>query len=202
MYVIYKENNIPTVGGVHPKGIETGLGMYGEWNLADCPTDKMHEYKEFGFISVPLEVAKGIMVADFQMDDDMQLEEVSEVFTLSEQDEKNLEASKKYINNIELKLITRAKVREIKDVEDDLVDLKRMAQSLITFINDDWKNATTNQKNSSKYSDLMNKLSQTIPSNVVVLSSLTKDMSKLESIVDSEIEIAEIVDNYYLSKKL
>jgi len=49
---------------------------------------------------------------------------------LTDIDKENMEESKKFINNLEAKLLTRSKVRELKDVEDDLVDLKRVIQSL------------------------------------------------------------------------
>lgn len=208
MFVIYKENNIPGVGGVHPQGIETGLGYYNGWNLANCPEDKIHNYKEFGFVAVTSQVANGLTIIDSIVEDDsvgvgseMIAPDVTKVI-LSEQDKSNIEAAKTFINNLGLKLITRAKVREIKDLEDDLVDIKRMSQTLITFVVDDWKNKPTTEKNMSKYKSVMDMLSNTVYENIATLTSMDKDLEKITEIVDMEVEIAKVVDTYYLTKKL
>ncbi len=201
MYVIYKENVIPTVGGIHPQGIEIGLAFYDGWNLADCPTNKIHFYKEFDFVAVPNEVVAGLQILDTMVEeDDGSPEGDLTNFTLSEKDESDVEAAKTFINNIELKLITRAKVREVKDLEDDLVDLKRLVHSMITFASDDWnvKSDTTN----SKFKDLMNLLTPAIAENIGSLSTIEKDLQKIEEVVDLEVEIAKVVDTYYLTKKL
>jgi len=208
MYVIYRENNLPGIGGVHPKGINVGLGYYKGWNLANCPENKMHDYKEFDFISVPMDVVKGLQILDRLVLEDAELAsfgapEGSKIdLTLSAEDELNIEATKKFINNIELKVIVRAKVRELKDLEDDLVDLKRFIQSLITFSIDDWNNKPDVEKEKSKYKVVMNDLTITVAENTGILSTIEKDLHKLETLVDMEVEIATIVDNYYLTKKL
>ncbi len=208
MYVIYRENNLPGIGGVHPKGINVGLGYYKGWNLANCPENKMHDYKEFDFISVPMDVVKGLQILDRLVLEDVELAsfgapEGSKIdLTLSAEDELNIEAAKKFINNIELKVVVRAKVRELKDLEDDLVDLKRFIQSLITFSIDDWNNKPDVEKEKSKYKMVMNDLTITVAENTGILSTIEKDLHKLETLVDMEVEIATIVDNYYLTKKL
>lgn len=203
MFVIYKENNIPGVGAIHPQGIEVSLAFYNGWNLADCPSEKIHFYKEFDFIAVPANVARGIRILDTITDEnDGSPEGTITNFKLSIQDEEDAEAAKKYINNIDLKLITRAKVREIKDIEDDLVDLKKLVQSLLTFTVDDWKNKPESDKEKSKYKTVMADLSDAISENISALSTVESDLQKIEDIVDLEVEIASIVDTYYLTKKL
>jgi hypothetical protein len=208
MFVIYKENFIPGVGGIHPQGIETGLGYYNGWNLADCPESKIHNYKEFDFVAVDSQVARGLTIVDSMNDDedaeiDVELiaDDVTKT-TLSDQDKLDIEAAKTFINNLELKLVTRAKVREMKDLEDDLVDIKRMAQILITFAVDDWKNKPAAEQNVSKYKSVMEGLSNAVVENVGALSSVDKDLDKINEIVDMEVEIAKVVDEYYLTKKL
>jgi len=203
MFVIYKENNIPTVGGVHPQGIETSLAYYEGWNLADCPTEKIHEYKEFNFIAVPKNVVNGLKLLDTAVEeDDGSPEGTITNFTLSIKDETDIEAAKTFINNINLKLVTRAKVREMKDIEDDLVDLKKMVQSMITFAVDDWNNKPESEKSNSKFKSIFPDLTSAISSNKESLSTIDKDLEKIEEIVDLEVAIAAVVDNYYLSKKL
>jgi hypothetical protein len=211
MYVIYKENNLPGIGGVHPQGIEVGLGYYKGWNLASCPDEKIHYYKEFDFVSVPSNVVKGLQILD-----SMLLEEVevaagkgmgaptnSEIkITLSDMDKENKEAAEKFINNLELKAVTRAKVREIKDLEDDLVDLKRVLHSLITFVVDDWRVKSTEDKQKSRFKNVLDSLDITVAENIDVLSTIEKDLKKIEQIVDTEVSIAKVVDEYYLTKKI
>lgn len=219
MYVLYKENNIPGVGGVHPQGITVGLAYYKGWNLAECPDDKVHFYKEFDFVAVSSKVAYGLQVLDRITIEDVEVSglnltndpvigkmgapvETEINISLSDLDKENMELAEKFINNLELKMVTRAKVREIKDVEDDLVDLKRVVHSLITFVVDDWRVKSDEEKEKSKFKTVLNNLDATVAENVGILSTIEKDLKKLENIVDLEVEIANVVDSYYLTKKL
>ena len=90
----------------------------------------------------------------------------------------------------------------MKDIEDDLVDLKRLVHSLVTFASDDWNVKTDTEKNNSKFKDLMNNLTPAIAENIGALSTIEKDLQKIEDVVDLEVEIAKVVDTYYLTKKL
>lgn len=205
MFVIYKENIIPGVGGIHPQGIETGLAVYNNWVLANCPTEKIHNYKEFDFVAVGTVVANGLILLDSiieETEDEEALAPGDSAFTFSEKDESDIEEAKKFINNIELKLITRAKVREIKDVEDDLVDLKKMVQSLVSFSVADWETKSQTQKDASKFGTLMTNLKTALSENRSSIATVESDLEKLETVIDLEVEIANVVDNYYFTKKL
>lgn len=217
MYVIYKENNLPGVGGVHPQGIEIGLAYYKGWNLANCPDDKMHLYKEFDFVSISSNVVRGLEILDSVTLEDVEKNGVVEDGfdamgapmetsvinpTLSDLDKEHMEAAKTFINNLELKMVTRAKVREVKDLEDDLVDLKRVVQSLVTFVVDDWRVKSSADKNKSRFKTVLDDLDTTVAKNIGALSTIEKDLDKIESIVDTEVEIATLVNEYYLTKKL
>lgn len=217
MYVIYKENNLPGVGGIHPQGIDIGLAYYKGWNLANCPEDKAHFYKEFDFVAVPMQVVKGLEILDSLLVEDVE-EELNEndesmglmgapldsqiEINLSDLDKENKEAAETFINNLELKLVTRAKVREMKDLEDDLVDLKRVVHSLVTFVVDDWRVKSTADKDKSRFKTILNGLDTTVAENIGALSTIENDLQKIEDVVDMEIEIAKVVDEYYLTKKL
>lgn len=218
MYVIYKENILPGVGGYHPQGIETGLAYYKGWNLAICPDDKVHFYKEFDFVAVTPQIVKGLQILDSLVVEDAEADamavgldiagamgapEGSEIkITLSDLDKENMEVAETFINNLELKMVTRAKVREMKDLEDDLVDLKRVVHSLITFVVDDWRVKSDSDKNKSKFKTILDKLDTTVAENIGALSTIENDLQKIEDIVDLEVEIAKVVDEYYLTKKL
>lgn len=214
MYVIYKENNLPGVGGVHPQGIETGLAYYKGWNLAKCPDERTHYYKEFDFVSVSARVATGLRILDTLTVEDVELNAAGTAtlrgapvtspiqIDLSEEDKANKELAETFINNIELKTITRAKVRELKDLEDDLVDLKRVIQSLLTFVIDDWRVKPQSEKDKSRFKTVLNELDTTVLDNIDALSTIEKDLKKLEQIVDMEVTIAKVVEENYLAKKL
>jgi len=205
MFVIYKENLIPGVGGVHPQGIKTGLAVYNNWVLADCPTDKIHNYKEFDFIAVSNTVSNGLILLDGMIEETEDLEALApdnSAVTFSEKDESDMEEAKKFINNIELKLITRARVRKIKDIEDDLVDLKKMVQSLVSFVVSDWDTKSEAQKNASKFGTLIKNLKVALSQDRSSISTIEADLEKLESVIDLEVEIAQVVDNYYFANKL
>lgn len=212
MYVIYKENNLPGVGGIHPQGIETGLAYYKGWNLANCPDERAHYYKEFDFVTVPSNVVKGLQILDNLFVEDVELlaagvdlgapKSSTIQITLSDMDKENVEAAETFINNLELKIVTRAKVREIKDVEDDLVDLKRVVHSLVTFVVDDWRVKSDADKEKSRFKSVLNDLDSTVAENIDALSTIEKDLKKIERIVDAEVAIAKVVDEYYLTKKL
>ena len=204
MFVIYKENIIPGVGGIHPQGIEIGLATYNDWILANCPTEKMHNFKEFSFIAVSKSISNGLILLDsiIEEDDPDALAPGDSPITFSEKDETDMEEAKKFINNIELKLITRVKVREIKDVEDDLVDLKKMVQSLVSFSVADWETKSQAQKDASKFGTLMANLKTALSENKSSITTVENDLEKLESVIDLEVEIAKVVDNYYFANKL
>jgi hypothetical protein len=212
MYVIYKQNNLPGVGGVHPQGIETGLAYYKGWNLANCPDEKAHYYKEFDFITVTASVVRGLKILDSLVLEDVEIAgvktamgapEASQIqLTLSDLDKEDKQAAETFINNLELKIVTRAKVREIKDLEDDLVDLKRVVHSLVTFVVDDWRVKSDADKDQSRFKLVLNDLDTTVADNIDALSTIEGDLKKLENIVDDEVAIAKVVDEYYLTKKL
>jgi hypothetical protein len=205
MFVIYKENLIPGVGGVHPQGIQTGLAVYNDWVLAECPTDKIHNYKEYNFIAVNNEVSNGLILLDGMIEETEDSEALApdnSPIVFSDKDESDMEEAKKFINNIELKLITRAKVREIKDIEDDLVDLKKMVQSLVSFSVADWETKSQAQKDASKFGPLMDNLKTALSENRSSITTVDNDLEKLESVIDLEVEIAKVVDNYYFANKL
>ncbi len=213
MYVIYKQNNLPGVGGVHPQGIDVGLAYYKGWNLAQCPDEKAHFYKEFDFVAVPINVVKGLQILDRLVVEQVEIEagvatalgapvesQIQQILTDAEKEDK--EAAETFINNLELKVVTRAKVRELKDLEDDLTDLKRVVQGLITFVVDDWRAKSQADKDNSKFKSILDTLDTTVAENISALTTIEKDLQKIESIVDGEVAIAKVVDEYYLTKKL
>lgn len=222
MYVIYKENNLPGVGGIHPQGIEVGLAYYKKWNLAKCPDEKLHLFKEFDFVSVSTNIVNGLIILgsmfleeDGRNNNDIDDIEDSDIDImgvpmessiinpdLSELDRLNMNDAKIFINNLELKTVTRAKVREMKDLEDDLVDLKRVVQSLITFVVDDWRVKSESDKDNSRFKVVLNSLDIAVAENIGALSTIENDLEKIASIVDTEVEIATLVDDYYLTRKL
>jgi hypothetical protein len=205
MYVIYKENQIPEIGGVQPQGIETGIAHYNGWYLAECPVEKLHDFEEFDFIVVSDDVANGLILLDHIVDEKIDEEYGDDEFkkmeiSLSENDKRIIEEAKKFINNLENKIVTRVKIRSIKDKEDDLVDLKRLVHSLIDFVISDWNEKSEKEKSKYKIKELMEMLSKN--DEIGFITTLNEDLDKLLKIVNDEKDIAKIVEETYLTKKM
>jgi hypothetical protein len=197
MYVLYKENKIPQIGGVHPKDLEI-LANIDDWYLTECPDDKLHKYEEFGFIPVPnKDIVKGLIILDSLTDLDFEDETMSEI-TISENDKKLAELAREFIDKINKKIKVRAEIRSIKDMEDDLVDVKRMLYFLIDFIIDDFNAKSVEEKNKSKYNNIINKLKE-IRNNTNIIE-IEANLKKIEDYIKNEIEISEIVLDKYLNQ--
>jgi hypothetical protein len=80
--------------------------------------------------------------------------------------------------------------------------MKRVVQSLVTFVIDDWRVKSAEDKNKSIYKAVLNDLDISVAENIGSLSTIEDDLQKIEDIVDLEVDIAKVVDEYYLTKKL
>ena len=100
-----------------------------------------------------------------------------------------------------LKDVTREKIRNIKDFEDDFIDNKIVTQNILYLLSDIWSNVfTEEQKLNSKYKDLMDGLSASILAPELVLRADLEGPERLISILDDEKEFARIVNEDYLTK--
>jgi len=162
IYAIYKENIIPLVGGVNPDGIEIGLAEYKGWKLCAMVESEFDKYSEFKLYPVPKSIAVGMAINveeyhDIQEDLDAMPEEVKNESKVGSSDEekKLKELAINYIEKLELKFITRAKIRQFKDFEDDLADTKLLIEFLLGYIAEDFVNKTDEEKANFPMKDLM-----------------------------------------------
>jgi len=99
------------------------------------------------------------------------------------------------------KYLARQKIRNIKDIEDDLTDNKIVIQNMFYFMIDLYKNVLTDtQRTNSAYKDLMDALVAEYNSGLTLRANLD-DPSKLFSILEDEKTFAEIVKDDYLVYK-
>jgi len=133
------------------------------------------------------------------IDDEAGEPEKNEV-QLNDDEKKLIEEAKDYINKIEEKIITRAKIKEIKDPEDDLVDLKRIVHILIDFVVSDWENKSEEFKQKSEIKTVMDLLINDFKNDEYKgLFDIQSQMEKIEHILNTETEICSIVEDYYFS---
>ena len=194
MYVLYKENKIPNIGGVHPKDLEIKANI-GDWYLTECSEDEFHKYEEFGFIVVnDNDVVRGLMILDSMTENETDEDDIE--VKLSEKDKELAEKAKKFLDKLNKKIEIRADIRSIKDIEDDLVDVKRMLYFLIDFIIDDFNAKTVEEKNKSKYNNFINKLREM--RNNINITDIEANLKKIEKYINEELHISDIVLNKYL----
>jgi len=202
MFVIYKENLINGVGGIHPTGIKAAIAEVDGWYLAEVDEKYFHKYKEYDFISIPAKIADGMKLIDSIPAIETEETPTNDILiNFSIPEKKNINDTKVFINNINNKLITRAKIREQKDLEDDFVDMKRLIQSLLVFVMDDWEVKTQEEQDTFEYKDIMSTIKTAIIDDYEYIHSFDKNLDKVLSILDSEAQISQIVNDYYLTKK-
>jgi len=199
--VMYKPNKIEQIGEIHPQDIEIGLASYNGWEFAKVQADKMHEYKEFNFITIPKEVFKGILLYNMHPGDDEDFNKEEQKFELSEEEDKLIKNAKEYIKKIEEKIKIRAEIRQLKDINDDLLDLKRVTYFLMNNILIDWNDKSNEEKEKSKVKGLISKINETVKSKKDILNVLDIDLNKIEKIIDDEINISKIVQKYFSNIK-
>lgn len=196
--VLYKPNFISGIGGTHPVGVDI-LGQFGEWVIASCDINDINAYDEFSFIIVDSKYTdgiKGVISKNVSVLEGIPSEEPS--FTDEELN------AQKYLTNISLKTSVRAEIQVIKDIEDDLVDLKLMTQSLAIIALDIWSRKTDKEKSASTHKDIMNSLGTLLGSNAssLLVNDFLSTQDKLTRAIANEKLIEELVMTKYLNNKV
>jgi hypothetical protein len=207
IYAIYKENIIPLVGGVNPEGIETGLAEYNDWKLCAMAETEFNKFSEFKLYPVPKSIAVGMVIAGREdyvgnqedLDGDMPAEVRAEMGAKSEEEVRLEELAKKYIQKLDLKFVTRAKVRQFKDFEDDLSDTKLLVEFLLAYIAEDYSTKSDTQKATMPIKDLMEGF-LTAVENTDLRINAEKIMNKIPQIIKDEGFISRIVKSNYVDK--
>ena len=211
IYAIYKENIIPLVGGVNPEGIEIGLAEYKGWKLCAMQENEFVKFSEFKLYPVSKSIAVGLMLttrgtAPLTPDTGAPAApgqipaEAKEAFAkLTDEQEKLVEMSKEYIDKLDLKFITRAKIRAFKDFEDDLSDTKLLVEFLLGYIAEDFSFKTEEEKNAYPIKDLMVSFVNSLEGKDLRINN-EKIITKVAKVIKDESLISRIVKSNYVDK--
>lgn len=207
IYAIYKENIIPLVGGVNPTGIETGLAEYRNWKLCAMEESEFDKFSEFKLYPIPKSIAVGMVIANREkyygnqedLDGTMPAA-IKATMVGKTEEELVLEAlAKNYINKLDLKFVTRAKVRQFKDFEDDLSDTKLLIEFLLAYIAEDYSMKSDMQKASLPIKDLMESFLVAVSESDLRIN-VEKIMNKIPQIIKDEALIYKIVKSNYVDQ--
>lgn len=206
IYAVYKENVIPLVGGVNPDGIEIGLAEYNGWKLCAMEESEFDKFSEFRLYPVPKSIAVGMAIQieeyqEIQEDvESMPAEVKAEVQSNSSEAEKKLsELAHQYLDKLELKFITRAKIRQFKDFEDDLADTKLLVEFLLGYIAEDYNAKTDAEKATFPMKDIIEGFSKSLESKNLRINN-PKFLNKIPQILKDESFISRIVKSSYIDQ--
>jgi hypothetical protein len=205
IYAIYKENIIPLIGGINPDGIEIGLAEYNGWKLCAMNEEQFNKYSEFKLYPLPKTIAVGmafIMKDTYQTiqeDLDEMPDDVVVEGTRTDEEATLATLAKEYIDKLDLKFITRAKVRQFKDFEDDLSDTKLMVEFLLGYIAEDYTNKTEAEKSIFPMKNIMENFVNSITNKNLRINN-TKILNKIPQIIKDETLISRIVKTNYIDK--
>ena len=116
---------------------------------------------------------------------------------MAKRTQKELEA---LTNPIKYKAEARKKIRQAKDIEDDLTDLKQIVQFIARGFAGLWVSLPQELKDSNPYKDNFDLFSDAIINIEVRLDLEENQASKIAKILQDEAEFAIIVKDEYLSK--
>jgi hypothetical protein len=208
IYAIYKENIIPLVGGVNPDGIETGLAEYNDWKLCAMEESEFSKYSEFRLYPVPKSIAVGLAVLGregvTELQDDVPgglipADAGVEDNALSPEEQELADLSKTYVDKLDLKFITRAKIRQFKDFEDDLSDTKLLVEFLLGYISEDFSKKTDGEKSQYPIKDLMVSFVNALDGKDLRINN-DKILGKVSQIIKDESFISRIVKSNYIDQ--
>lgn len=210
IYAIYKENIIPLVGGVNPAGIETGLAEYNDWKLCAMEEPEFNKYSEFKLYPIPKSIAVGMVMLNRESYDGIQedldgnvpadvREEIKRSGTKTDEEIALEKLAKEYLEKLDLKFITRAKIRQFKDFEDDLSDTKLLIEFLLAYIAEDFSTKSPEQKAAMPIADLMTGF-VTVVQNSNLRVDNEKMLNKVAQIIKDESFISRIVKSNYVDQ--
>jgi hypothetical protein len=105
-------------------------------------------------------------------------------------------------DNFERKMTAREKIRDIKDFEDDLADLKQTVQFMARGFAGLWDSLPQDIKDANLYKENFDLFSQAVKNTSMRLDLEANQVTKISKILDDEAKIAVIVNDEYLSKKV
>ena len=118
---------------------------------------------------------------------------------LSDDEKKLADLAKEYIQKLDLKFITRAKIRQFKDFEDDLSDTKLLVEFLLGYIAEDFSTKSDEEKSKYPIKDLMDSLILSLSQKDLRINS-DKILGKVSQIIKDESIISRIVKSNYVDQ--
>lgn len=210
IYAIYKENIIPMVGGVNPDGIEIGLVDYKDWKLCAMREEEFTKFSEFRLYPVPKSIAVGLVLLnretnggttpdDIDVPPDVKSDIDAQDAPLNEQEQVLADLAEEYILKLDLKFITRAKIRSFKDFEDDLSDTKLLVEFLLGYIAEDFASKSDTEKAKYPIKDLMNSFVDAMGGKNLRINS-DSILNKVSQVIKDESIISRIVKSNYVDQ--
>jgi len=208
IYAIYKENVIPLVGGVNPSEIEIGLAEYAGWKLCAMSTDDYDKFSEYKLYPITKSIAVGmtligrVQYRPNQAELDVPRPNISNEATndaLTEEEQELAKTVKEYLDKLELKFITRAKIRTFKDFEDDLSDTKLLVEFLLGYIAEDFSTKPEEEKNKYPIKDIMTSFVEKLSGSDLRINN-ERILNKVSQILKDESIIARIVKSNYIEQ--
>lgn len=96
----------------------------------------------------------------------------------------------------------RAKIRELKDIEDDLIDQKQLIQFMARGFAGLWLSLPQEIKDANPFKENFDLFSEIILAQKVRLDLEIDQVVKITSIINDEVNFADIVREEYFDKKL
>jgi len=208
IYAIYKENIIPMIGGVNPNGIEIGLAQYKGWKLCAMKTDEFTQFSEFNLYPIPKSIAVGMVLQGKTKTiipstngpgDTMPVEIKKTLLPLTNDEKILVDLAVSYLTKLELKFITRAKIRAFKDFEDDLSDTKLLVEFLLGYIAEDFNSKSTEEKELYPIKDLMTSFVTALEGKNLRINN-DNILGKISKIISDESFISKIVKSSYIDQ--
>ena len=104
------------------------------------------------------------------------------------------------VNPIAFKKNARTKIRQVKDIEDDLTDQKQLLQFMARGFAGLWASLPQDIKDNNPYKDNFDAFSAMIINSNFRLDLEANQAEKIANIIQDESEFANIVNDEYLSK--
>ena len=117
---------------------------------------------------------------------------------ITEEDVKPFKIASNYIRKFNLKVKTRNKLKEVKDLEDDLADTKFLLNFALTYLAEEWKNKSEGHKNMNPKRKEMDTIAEKIISSDFVKRN--DKLEKMKKIFEEEDKINKIVKENYFNK--
>jgi hypothetical protein len=117
---------------------------------------------------------------------------------ITEEDIEPFAKASKYVRRFNLKIKTRNKIKEVKDLEDDLADSKFLLNFALTYLAEEWNNKPEGHKNMNPKRKEMDILAEKISSSDFIKRN--DKLEKMKKIFEEEDKINKIVKENYFNK--